>query len=183
MIRRNDQSLFNLISYHAPTWIGPKAKIDFTIQFRYAIFYEPFFTALQAVYSHLKSLKHDNLFLLSFNRAKPANFFYLSIASLTLNIYFHLFSVFFISYLTRITITNHTPHTYTSKTTKEPKQMSRIATASNKITRVVGAGGGGQGLMVSLILPFCAVLFPLDVLGDIWDVIESVSEGFLTYSF
>ena len=25
--------------------------------------------------------------------------------------------------------------------------------------------------------------FPLDVLGEIWDVIESVSEGFLTYSF
>ena len=29
---------------------------------------------------------------------------------------------------------------------------------------------------------FCAVLFPLDVLGGIWDLIESVSEGFLTYS-
>ena len=25
--------------------------------------------------------------------------------------------------------------------------------------------------------------FPLDVLDEIWDVIESVSEGFLTYSF
>ena len=25
--------------------------------------------------------------------------------------------------------------------------------------------------------------FPLDVLSEIWDVIESVSEGFLTYSF
>ena len=25
--------------------------------------------------------------------------------------------------------------------------------------------------------------FPLDVLNEIWDVIESVSEGFLTYSF
>ena len=29
---------------------------------------------------------------------------------------------------------------------------------------------------------FCAVLFPLDVLDEIWDVIESVSEGFLTYT-
>ena len=29
---------------------------------------------------------------------------------------------------------------------------------------------------------FCAVLFLLDVLAEIWDVIESVSEGFLTYS-
>ena len=28
---------------------------------------------------------------------------------------------------------------------------------------------------------FCAVLFPLDVLDEIWDLIESVSEGFLTY--
>ena len=25
---------------------------------------------------------------------------------------------------------------------------------------------------------FCAVLFPLDVLDGIWDLIESVSEGF-----
>ena len=25
--------------------------------------------------------------------------------------------------------------------------------------------------------------FPLDVLAEIWDVIESVSEGFLTYSY
>ena len=30
---------------------------------------------------------------------------------------------------------------------------------------------------------FCAVLFPLDVLDDIWDLIVSVSEGFPTYSF
>ena len=30
---------------------------------------------------------------------------------------------------------------------------------------------------------FCAVLFPLDVLDGIWDLIESVSEGFLTYSY
>ena len=37
-------------------------------------------------------------------------------------------------------------------------------------------------LMVSLMASFCAVLFPLDVLDEIWDLLESVSEGFLTYS-
>ena len=29
---------------------------------------------------------------------------------------------------------------------------------------------------------FCAVFFPLDALDEIWDLIESVSEGFFTYS-
>ena len=29
---------------------------------------------------------------------------------------------------------------------------------------------------------FVLCLFPLDVLDEIWDVIESVYEGFLTYS-
>ena len=33
--------------------------------------------------------------------------------------------------------------------------------------------------MASFVLSF----FPLDVLGEIWDLIESVSEGFLTYSY
>ena len=33
-------------------------------------------------------------------------------------------------------------------------------------------------LMASFVLSF----FPLDGLGEIWDLIESVSEGFLTYS-
>ena len=33
--------------------------------------------------------------------------------------------------------------------------------------------------MASLCCPF----FPLDVLDEIWDLIESVSGGFLTYSF
>ena len=37
-------------------------------------------------------------------------------------------------------------------------------------------------LVVSLMASFCAVLFPIDVLDEIWDVIESVSEGFLTFS-
>ena len=33
--------------------------------------------------------------------------------------------------------------------------------------------------MASFVLSF----FPLDVLDEIWDLIESVSEGFLTYSW
>ena len=33
--------------------------------------------------------------------------------------------------------------------------------------------------MESFVLSF----FPLDVLDEIWDLIESVSEGFLTYSY
>ena len=38
-------------------------------------------------------------------------------------------------------------------------------------------------LVVSLMVSFCAVLFfPLDVLDEIWDLIGSVSEVFLTYS-
>ena len=38
-------------------------------------------------------------------------------------------------------------------------------------------------LVVSLVASFVLSFFPLDVLGEIWDLIESVSEGFLTYSF
>ena len=38
-------------------------------------------------------------------------------------------------------------------------------------------------LVVSLMASFCAVLFPTGCLDEIWDVIESVSEGFLTYSY
>ena len=38
-------------------------------------------------------------------------------------------------------------------------------------------------LVVSLVASFCAVLFPLHVFDEIWDLIEPVSEGFLTYSF
>ena len=37
-------------------------------------------------------------------------------------------------------------------------------------------------LVVSLVASVCAVFFPLDVLDEIWDLIESVSEEFLTYS-
>ena len=36
-------------------------------------------------------------------------------------------------------------------------------------------------LVVSLMASFCVAFFPLDILGEIWDLIESVSEGFLTY--
>ena len=37
-------------------------------------------------------------------------------------------------------------------------------------------------LVVSLMASFVLSFFPLDVLDEIWDLIESVSEGFLTYS-
>ena len=36
-------------------------------------------------------------------------------------------------------------------------------------------------LVVSLLASFVLSFFPLDVLDEVWDVIESVSEGFLTY--
>ena len=36
-------------------------------------------------------------------------------------------------------------------------------------------------LVVSLMASFCVTFFTLDVLGDIWDLIESISEGILTY--
>ena len=38
-------------------------------------------------------------------------------------------------------------------------------------------------LVVSLMASFVLSFFPLDVLDEIWDLIESVSEGFLAYSF
>ena len=37
-------------------------------------------------------------------------------------------------------------------------------------------------LVVSFMASFVLSFFPLHVLGGIWDLIESVSEGFLTYS-
>ena len=37
-------------------------------------------------------------------------------------------------------------------------------------------------LVVSLMASFVLSFFPLDVLDEIWDLNESVSEGFLTYS-
>ena len=38
-------------------------------------------------------------------------------------------------------------------------------------------------LVVSFMASFVLSFFPLDVLDGIWVLIESVSEGFLTYSF
>ena len=38
-------------------------------------------------------------------------------------------------------------------------------------------------LVVSLMASFVLSFFSLDVLDEIWDLIESVSQGFLTYSF
>ena len=37
-------------------------------------------------------------------------------------------------------------------------------------------------LVLSFMASFVLSFFPLDVLDGIWDLIESVSEGFLTYS-
>ena len=37
-------------------------------------------------------------------------------------------------------------------------------------------------LVVSLMASFLLSFFPLDVLDEIWDLIESVSKGFLTYT-
>ena len=37
-------------------------------------------------------------------------------------------------------------------------------------------------LVVSLMASFVLSFFPLDVLDEIWDLTESVSEGFLTFS-
>ena len=37
-------------------------------------------------------------------------------------------------------------------------------------------------LVVFLMASFVLSFFPLDILDEIWDLIESVSEGFLTYS-
>ena len=38
-------------------------------------------------------------------------------------------------------------------------------------------------LVLSFMASFVLSFFPLDVLDGIWDLIESVSEGFLTYSW
>ena len=38
-------------------------------------------------------------------------------------------------------------------------------------------------LVVSLMASFVLSFFPLDVLDEIWDLTESVSEGFLSYSY
>ena len=38
-------------------------------------------------------------------------------------------------------------------------------------------------LVMSLMASFYAVIFPRDIFDEIWDLIESVSEGFPTYCF
>ena len=38
-------------------------------------------------------------------------------------------------------------------------------------------------LVMTLMASFCAVCFPTRFLDEIWDLIESVSEGFSTYSW
>ena len=38
-------------------------------------------------------------------------------------------------------------------------------------------------LLVSLMASFVLSFFPLDILDEIWDLIESVSDGFLNYSW
>ena len=38
-------------------------------------------------------------------------------------------------------------------------------------------------LVVSLVASFVLSFIPLDVLDEIWDLIKSLSEGFLTYSY
>ena len=43
------------------------------------------------------------------------------------------------------------------------------------------AGGYLYGGVFDGVFLWCP-FFPLDVLNEIWDLIESVSEGFLTYS-
>ena len=37
-------------------------------------------------------------------------------------------------------------------------------------------------MVVSLVASLVLSFFPLDVMDEIWELIESVSEGFLTYS-
>ena len=51
-----------------------------------------------------------------------------------------------------------------------------MATCRETAVHLAVAGGVFDGV-------FCAVLFPLDVLDETLDLIESVAEGFLTYSW
>ena len=58
----------------------------------------------------------------------------------------------------------------------------------NLIVRLAGDDLYGKwlfnwlSLVMSLMASFCAVLFPRDVLDEIWVLVESVSEDFPTYS-
>ena len=55
------------------------------------------------------------------------------------------------------------------------KQSQLIYISNNKLTWL--------SLVVSFMASFVLSFFPLDVLDGIWDLIESVSEGCLTYSY
>ena len=69
------------------------------------------------------------------------------------------------------------------------RNASSILIKKNRCFNVRLAGGHLYGkqlftwlsLVVSLVAFFVLSLFPLDVLDEIWDLVESVSEGFLTY--
>ena len=72
-----------------------------------------------------------------------------------------------------------------------PNFFLKIAFATLSLTpSPINAGGYLYGkqlftwlsLVVSLMASFVLSFFPLDVLDEIWDLIESVSEGVLTYS-
>ena len=52
-----------------------------------------------------------------------------------------------------------------------------MATVWETAVHLAVAGGVFDGVFL------CCPFFPLDVLDEIWDLIQSVSEGFLTYSY
>ena len=61
-----------------------------------------------------------------------------------------------------------------------PRKTSKVMSGrSNNLTTLFLSR---LSLVVSLMASFVLSFFPLDVLDEIWDLIESVSEGFLTYS-
>ena len=57
-------------------------------------------------------------------------------------------------------------------TQSKPEERQTKSRGSKRVLRVM-----------SLTASFCAVLFPRDVLDELWDLIESVSEGFPFYSY
>ena len=57
-------------------------------------------------------------------------------------------------------------------TQSKPEERQTKSRGSKRVLRVM-----------SLTASFCAVLFPRDALDELWDLIESVSEGFPFYSY
>ena len=47
---------------------------------------------------------------------------------------------------------------------------------------IVRLAGDHLSQVMSMMVSFCAALFPRGVLDEIWDLIESVSKGFPSYS-